>query len=101
MPTLESIKKSSPDTEEYPSLQKKSRKGHKKEEETQSPWNRWSYTSGIMKLGGGDQSALSNLTNTFNSILKTKQTPDSWHKATKVIQPKKGDLKNIKNYNLV
>ena len=41
---------------------------------------------------------LTDLTNIFYNTLKTKQIPDSWHKAKTVILFIKGDLKDIKNY---
>ena len=53
-------------------------------------------TSDIIKLGG--PIVLTYLTNIFNNILRTKQTPDSWHEAKIVILFKKGDPKDIKNY---
>ena len=44
------------------------------------------------------QIVLTYLTNIHNSILKTKQIPDSWYEAKIVILFKKGDPKDIKNY---
>ena len=59
----------------------------------------------IIKLegggGGGGPIVLTYLTNIFNTILKTKQIPDSWHEAKIVILFKKGDPKDIKNYRPV
>ena len=45
-------------------------------------------TSDIIKLGG--QIVFTYLTNIFNSVLKTKQIPDSWYEAKIVIMSKKG-----------
>ena len=52
--------------------------------------------SDIAKLGA--EIILTDLTNIFDNILKTKQIPDSSHETKKVILFKQGDLKDIKNY---
>ena len=58
--------------------------------------------SDIIKLGlgggGGVQFVLTCPTNIFSNVLKTKQTPDSWHEAKMAILFKKGDPKDINNY---
>ena len=86
MPTPESTMKSSPDTEEIPEITEEVERAMKRHKAQGVD----GITSDIIKL--------TYLTNIFNNILKTKQISDSWHEAKIVIQFKKGDPKDIKNY---
>ena len=96
VPTPESTMKSSPDTEEIPEFTEEEVERAIKRMKRLKAQGVDGITSDIIKLGG--PTVLTYLTNVFNNILKTKQIPDSWHKAKIVILFKKGDPKDIKNY---
>ena len=88
--------KSSPDTEEIPEFIEEEVERAIKRMKRHKAQGMDGITSDIIKLGG--PIVLNYLTNIFCNILKTKQTPDSLHKAKIVILFTKGDPKDIKNY---
>ena len=96
VPTPESTMKSSPDTEEIPEFTAEEVERAIKRMKRHKAQGVDGITSDIIKLGG--PIVLTYLINIFNNILKTKQSPDSWHEAKIVILFKKGDPKDIKNY---
>ena len=87
---------SSPDTEEIPEFTEEEVERAIEKMKRHKAQGIDGITSDIIKLGG--PIVLTYLTNVFNNILKTKQIPDSWHEAKIVILFKKGDPKDIKNY---